>query len=149
MAVRLGDVLVSADDVDALLLHKASEVEEFTSDDFIVECVGQFVGQTAEPPSQPQKKHLELLIGERIQALVKAKQFKTIGKRRFRLVPPKNESVQLQLGLQWSNVLFGDDQRFSEGAINEITQSVYERDATARRLCLEHFGFDCCVCGFN
>ncbi len=38
---------------------------------------------------------------------------------------------------------------FLEGALKRMTQNIYERDARARRVCLNHYGFNCQVCGFN
>jgi 5-methylcytosine-specific restriction enzyme A len=39
--------------------------------------------------------------------------------------------------------------QFVEGATCEITINAYERNAKARRACLDHYGFDCSVCEFN
>lgn len=36
-----------------------------------------------------------------------------------------------------------------EGAKKVVAVNRYERDPTARRACLTHYGFDCSVCGFN
>jgi len=38
---------------------------------------------------------------------------------------------------------------YYEGTTTKITVNVYERNTEARRICLEHYGFDCSVCGFN
>ena len=40
-------------------------------------------------------------------------------------------------------------ERFWEGALRRITVNAYERDATARRACISHFGAACRVCGFD
>jgi 5-methylcytosine-specific restriction protein A len=40
-------------------------------------------------------------------------------------------------------------ERFWEGALRRITVNAYERDATARRACIAHFGTACRVCGFD
>jgi 5-methylcytosine-specific restriction protein A len=39
--------------------------------------------------------------------------------------------------------------RFIEGATKEITINAYERNAAARQACIDHYGCDCAVCGFN
>jgi Predicted restriction endonuclease len=38
---------------------------------------------------------------------------------------------------------------FTEGAIKSVTVNTFERNAAARRKCLEYHGYGCCVCGFN
>jgi|GEM_PF-928459 len=36
-----------------------------------------------------------------------------------------------------------------EGTVSRITVNAYERNARARQLCLEHYGANCAVCGFD
>lgn len=38
---------------------------------------------------------------------------------------------------------------FAEGATRQIWVNAYERSSEARRACIEHFGAQCYVCGFN
>jgi 5-methylcytosine-specific restriction protein A len=38
---------------------------------------------------------------------------------------------------------------FPEGAVTRVLVNRYERDPRARRACLDHYGYDCSVCGFN
>ena len=38
---------------------------------------------------------------------------------------------------------------YKEGAVRQVTVNVYERSRAARRACIDYFGTDCCVCGFN
>ena len=38
---------------------------------------------------------------------------------------------------------------FWEGALRRITVNAFERDAAARRACIDHFGAACNVCGFD
>jgi 5-methylcytosine-specific restriction protein A len=40
-------------------------------------------------------------------------------------------------------------QELWEGVTRQITVNVYERNPLARRICIEHFGVSCQVCGFN
>ena len=42
-----------------------------------------------------------------------------------------------------------DNEILIEGAKKQITVNVYERDRKARAKCIEHYGLDCKVCGFN
>jgi predicted HNH restriction endonuclease len=42
-----------------------------------------------------------------------------------------------------------DAQIYYEGATKHITVNVYERSAKARKACIEHYGVNCFVCGFN
>ncbi|MDB4678703.1 HNH endonuclease [Rhodopirellula sp.] len=39
--------------------------------------------------------------------------------------------------------------RYVEGAVKRIFVNSYERSALARKKCIEHWGLDCAVCGFN
>ena len=36
-----------------------------------------------------------------------------------------------------------------EGAVRVVSVNAYERNAKARQACVDHYGFDCVVCGFN
>jgi 5-methylcytosine-specific restriction protein A len=38
---------------------------------------------------------------------------------------------------------------FPEGAATKVLVNRYERDPRARAACLNHYGYDCAVCGFN
>jgi 5-methylcytosine-specific restriction protein A len=38
---------------------------------------------------------------------------------------------------------------YYEGATKKIWANRYERDAKARSVCIQHYGLNCCVCGFN
>jgi 5-methylcytosine-specific restriction protein A len=55
------------------------------------------------------------------------------------------------LGL--STIQFSEEiaspERYWEGATYQITVNRYERDARARRACIQHHGCKCVVCGFN
>lgn len=42
-----------------------------------------------------------------------------------------------------------DPQRFWEGATQERSVTSYERSQAARRVCIQHHGYDCAACGFN
>lgn len=41
------------------------------------------------------------------------------------------------------------EQLLTEGRLLQATTNTYERNVTARRLCIEHYGTSCCVCGFS
>ncbi len=53
----------------------------------------------------------------------------------------------------YSPIILADEvstaERFWEGALRRITVNAYERDATARRACITHFGTVCRVCDFD
>ena len=53
----------------------------------------------------------------------------------------------------YSPVVLADEipaaERYWEGALRRITVNAYERDATARRACIAHFGTACRVCRFD
>jgi 5-methylcytosine-specific restriction enzyme A len=40
-------------------------------------------------------------------------------------------------------------QEYVEGATKRVVVNAYERDSSARRACVAHYGCDCAVCGFN
>lgn len=42
-----------------------------------------------------------------------------------------------------------EDVRHVEGYARSMEITVYERDPKARRKCIDHFGYDCQICGFN
>ena len=45
--------------------------------------------------------------------------------------------------------VINDAEVLYEGASKEIIAKFYERNPGAREKCLVHWGFDCCICGFN
>lgn len=40
-------------------------------------------------------------------------------------------------------------EKYFEGATKQICVNAYERNTKGREKCIEHYGFDCAVCGFN
>lgn len=42
-----------------------------------------------------------------------------------------------------------DSESYREGSKRQISVNAYERDPAARRKCIDHYGEDCVVCGFN
>ena len=38
---------------------------------------------------------------------------------------------------------------YAEGKCKEVTSKTYDRSPHARQACIEHYGYACCVCGFN
>ena len=42
-----------------------------------------------------------------------------------------------------------DDSGLAEGALRRVSVNAYERNSQARRMCIEHHGSSCCICGFN
>ena len=49
--------------------------------------------------------------------------------------------------------LFPDElepgQEYIEGARKQVRVNAYERDSRARKVCINKYGYDCAVCGFN
>jgi 5-methylcytosine-specific restriction protein A len=41
------------------------------------------------------------------------------------------------------------DKTYSEGTARQVTVNVYERSAEARTICINYYGLNCLVCGFN
>ena len=44
---------------------------------------------------------------------------------------------------------FKEEETYTEGSSNQVTLTKYERNPYARKVCIEHFGYSCSVCGFN
>lgn len=42
-----------------------------------------------------------------------------------------------------------DAQRFPEGTLTRVLVNAYERNPAARRACLAHYGYACCVCNMD
>lgn len=38
---------------------------------------------------------------------------------------------------------------YAEGKSKKVTSKTYDRNPHARQACIEHYGYTCCVCGFN
>ncbi|AXT63760.1 HNH endonuclease [Aquimarina sp. AD10] len=53
----------------------------------------------------------------------------------------------------YDNSVYADEvdpnQKYSEGKTKQVVVNNYERNPIARKKCIEHFGLDCQVCGFN
>ena len=47
------------------------------------------------------------------------------------------------------NELERDKMAYAEGAAKKVLVNTYERDPTARRKCIEHYGVECAVCGMT
>lgn len=73
------------------------------------------------------------------------------------------DEVAVQLEMDWALFLnrpfvvndfsYADEidvtKNYVEGAARQITVNVHERSAEARTVCINHFGLNCCACGFN
>lgn len=42
-----------------------------------------------------------------------------------------------------------ESKHFSEGAVKQVVVNKYERNPLARRMCIEHYGMFCNICGFD
>ena len=42
-----------------------------------------------------------------------------------------------------------EDKSFFEGVARQVTVNIYERSPEARTICINHYGLNCFVCGFN
>jgi 5-methylcytosine-specific restriction protein A len=73
------------------------------------------------------------------------------------------DHVARELERRWSQFLRGrnnsrsaiseedlvDPATFFEGSFTQVSLNIYERNPKAREACLQHYGYDCFVCGFN
>lgn len=69
------------------------------------------------------------------------------------LTPDSAAQLQAEL-LAWTPVgvsdgVSADHERYFEGSVSRMVGNVYERNAAARRACIEHYGSRCRVCGFD
>lgn len=48
-----------------------------------------------------------------------------------------------------TNLAQNEERWLREGKVSRVVVNAYERNATARRLCIEHYGTSCYVCGFS
>jgi len=80
--------------------------------------------------------------------------------RKLRILkPPFQETVFRATKEQWKSIQkfkiirepdnFAIQSQYPEGGLRRRLANVYERNPEARRECLQHYGYDCCVCKFN
>ncbi len=75
----------------------------------------------------------------------------------FQIVPSRHHRPRrywlIKYDLEKGDIAYPDDVPFPEevleGAKFRIFVNKFERSTKARRKCLQHYGYDCCVCGFN
>jgi 5-methylcytosine-specific restriction protein A len=63
-----------------------------------------------------------------------------------RLIVPMNSEPEVQIAQEISDKEISN---LYEGVKKQITVNAYERNPKARQLCLQKYGFKCCVCGFD
>lgn len=69
------------------------------------------------------------------------------------------DSIALELEKQWESFAslqsflspeeLPESNLYDEGAIQKVTVNAYERNVTARKKCVEHYGASCFICGFD
>ena len=59
----------------------------------------------------------------------------------------QNEIDRIILGVQ--DIYPDEITTYTEGASKTVIVNKYERDSEARKECLNHYGYDCIICGFN
>lgn len=57
--------------------------------------------------------------------------------------------IQKNKNLRFEPVEIDDLQRYVEGKPSRVTSRSYDRNPAARQACVEHFGYDCSICGFS
>jgi hypothetical protein len=60
-----------------------------------------------------------------------------------------NQPQGKQIGFLLPEEIAGATTPLVEGAVTRVMVNAYERNAEARRRCIEHHGTDCCICGFS
>ena len=71
-------------------------------------------------------------------------------------IKEKNNKVCMERSFKYlienNSIIYPDDISDSilfEGAKKRVTVNFYERDLKARKVCLEHYGYNCSICKFN
>lgn len=69
------------------------------------------------------------------------------------------EEIASEVERRWLALLTGEElpppdevmltESFQEGSVREVLVNSYERSSSARRRCIEHYGAQCVVCGFD
>lgn len=77
-----------------------------------------------------------------------------LGKRFGEKVPDEIYRVYEQFSNHYGfmlpeEIVINADEKFYEGSVKQITVNAYERDSEARKKCLNFYGLNCIVCGFN
>ncbi|NWJ47948.1 MAG: HNH endonuclease [Chloroflexi bacterium] len=60
----------------------------------------------------------------------------------LKIIQSQNVSVQIAEEIE-------EEIEYPEGVIQKITVNGYERNRAARKACLNYYGFNCSICGFN
>jgi len=71
-------------------------------------------------------------------------------------IKEKNNKILMEKSFKYlthnSSIIYPDDisdNILVEGAKKKVTVNFYERDPKARKVCLEHYGYNCYICKFN
>jgi len=73
------------------------------------------------------------------------------------------DEVAIKLEIEWAKLLGKppitnsieilpqeiDENKYFEGAVKQINVNIYERNPIARARCINHYGLNCHICGFN
>lgn len=57
--------------------------------------------------------------------------------------------IQKNKNLRFEPVEIDNLKRYVEGKPSRVTSKSYDRSPAARQACVEHFGYDCSICGFS
>jgi hypothetical protein len=70
-----------------------------------------------------------------------------------RILEQRAEVAKLVQELQTGSSLLPEEiaepKLYIEGAVRQVSVDAYERNSEARRVCKEHYGTECCICGFS
>ncbi|MDH5561848.1 MAG: HNH endonuclease [Deltaproteobacteria bacterium] len=61
----------------------------------------------------------------------------------------RNTKTSTELAASLISEEISEPEKYYEGATNTISVNTYERNALARKKCLDYYGYECCVCGFD
>lgn len=85
-----------------------------------------------------------------ISALIKVTDDKTISENygySYSLVYERHTFSEAELEIYPDEIT--KPEKYKEGTTRTISVNVYERSSAARKACIEHYGWNCSVCGFN
>lgn len=94
--------------------------------------------------------HMRVFLGDVVESMSKEGLLELSNVGWFKAVWTVNYVTEASgFSRQLNLPLIVSDSPYSEGGAKEVNLEKYERDPLARMTCLEHWGLNCVVCGFN
>lgn len=118
------------------------------------------VGYSSYSVANSQYGRLARLVGDQLDYHPEPERLGTLvlfdkrqGELHWVMRPEVAEALELLGWVEGVNLLLPEEiaatTALVEGAVCRVSVNAYERNAEARRLCIERHGANCCICGFN